>query len=234
MCRGNVQGLDASTALEDDEMASSVKKTFPREYTVRTNDVKKELSRRGGKLRKRFVVGNTHETVRDTSSFRGGPVREKNRHRWTMFVRVDGEDGERTSDYIDKVIFSLHPTFRPNKLVVAKEPFQVSRWGWGTFEVGVQIIWANGKKTVRQLDHELSFASSGVLQMFVEEFEPGDVPSSSCLSNHNGQSSGGGLHMTNAGPGSGDAGSHGSSSSRRQVVPSPTGLGTVPPAQSGA
>lgn len=45
----------------------------------------------------------------------------------------------KSTQLIEKVVFELHPTFRPSRVVVTKPPFIIQRVGWGTFEVGVKI-----------------------------------------------------------------------------------------------
>jgi transcription initiation factor IIF auxiliary subunit len=38
-------------------------------------------------------------------------------------------------DWIEKVVVDLHPTFNPPKVTLTKEPFEVNRIGWGTFQI---------------------------------------------------------------------------------------------------
>ena len=58
-----------------------------------------------------FVFGNLHKKI-DTE--------EKNAHEWTVYLRTLPES---EMDKIQKVVFNLHETFKPPKVVVTKAPF---------------------------------------------------------------------------------------------------------------
>jgi hypothetical protein len=71
-----------------------------------------------------------------------------------------GEDVEfEQEDIIKKVTFNLHPTFNPPSIYVNKAPFQLSRIGWGTFNIGIVIEFQDYLKIDKmELDHMLSFS----------------------------------------------------------------------------
>mmetsp|Transcript_5862 Transcript_5862/g.20437 ORF Transcript_5862/g.20437 Transcript_5862/m.20437 type:complete len:121 (-) Transcript_5862:2958-3320(-) len=60
-------------------------------------------------------------------------------HKWTVYVR--GADNEDLSIYIDKVVFSLHPSFHNHVREVTQVPFELSETGWGEFEITITIHW---------------------------------------------------------------------------------------------
>eukprot|EP00727_Mastigamoeba_balamuthi_P006497 m51a1_g2468 putative transcriptional sir2 family protein (467) ;mRNA; r:36099-37602 len=77
-----------------------------------------------------LLIGNTHEAV------------DPDHHRWTAFVRPAPEIA--TVDLwavISSVTFELHPTFTPSSVKVTKPPYEVTRIGWGTFDVTVTVAW---------------------------------------------------------------------------------------------
>lgn len=97
----------------------------------------------------KIVVGNRHELV---------STADDNKHKWTMFVSVTHPDA------VEAVIFHLHPTFSPSALkvttpvagaVTGTVEYQLARIGWGTFEVGVEILFRGGRRA--NVQHELSF-----------------------------------------------------------------------------
>eukprot|EP01012_Entosiphon_sulcatum_P035464 TRINITY_DN45010_c0_g1_i1.p1 TRINITY_DN45010_c0_g1~~TRINITY_DN45010_c0_g1_i1.p1 ORF type:complete len:489 (+),score=71.52 TRINITY_DN45010_c0_g1_i1:21-1487(+) len=97
----------------------------------------------------RLLIGNLHRTVQSEDS---------NTHEWTMFVR--SEDNKPLSGLVDHVEFQLHPTFRPNKVTVTEEPYELQRLGWGTFEIGVVVHWRDTvSRAPSRFVHALSFSA---------------------------------------------------------------------------
>ena len=73
--------------------------------------------------------------------------------RWTVFVEAD----DKTLSEIECVDYTLHPTFSdPVKTVCTRgNQFALTATGWGTFEVGVRIIFTD--RTEQRLSHMLRF-----------------------------------------------------------------------------
>ena len=87
-----------------------------------------------------MTYGNKHELVEGVTS-KGGKV---NRHKWTAFFRFEDPQLEKMKHHlIDKVRFGLHETFAvPHKDVKGdKGPYELSMFGWGTFEVPITVFW---------------------------------------------------------------------------------------------
>lgn len=59
---------------------------------------------------------------------------------------------------IQSVTFTLHPTFSTPVVVVSSPPFELARRGWGTFEIGIDVLLKNGK--LLKTSHNLSFNQS--------------------------------------------------------------------------
>jgi len=93
-----------------------------------------------------LVVGNTHNIRSST---------DQNCHHWKIYVRTS-DTNLNLESFIKKVVFKLHPTFSPQKISLSKAPFELSRYGWGTFHVGVHVHWKDGKKSVYK--HHLNFS----------------------------------------------------------------------------
>lgn len=91
-------------------------------------------------------------TTRNTASHIG-----RNRWNWTVFIVSDDE----TLNEVECVEYTLHPTF-PNPIRTVcnrgSEPgrgFSLDASGWGTFTIGVKVIFRDGD--VRYLKHQLVF-----------------------------------------------------------------------------
>jgi len=99
-------------------------------------------------------VGNFHVMVDPT--YKDDP----NVHKWTMAVRLPASlslQGFRVDDFVESVVYTIHPTFSPNKYKV-QYPFQLERRGWGTFQVGVKVTFKSHLKgPTLILQHDLNF-----------------------------------------------------------------------------
>ncbi|KAL6059017.1 YEATS domain-containing protein 4-like [Balamuthia mandrillaris] len=104
-----------------------------------------------------LVVGNRYQSYEERVS-RGNP----NFHEWTVYVA--GMEGSDPSHLVERVTFRLHPTFQPNVIKVRRPPFQMTRIGWGTFEIGVKIHFkkeAGMRDKVLKVKHMLVFQPGG-------------------------------------------------------------------------
>lgn len=63
-------------------------------------------------------------------------------HRWTVYVR--SADGRDLSRVVDRVIFTLHPTFAQPRRELTAPPFAVTEMGWGAFDIGIAIYLRDG------------------------------------------------------------------------------------------
>lgn len=92
-------------------------------------------------------------TTKNTSKYIG-----KDQWEWKIFIVSDDE----TLDEVECVEYTLHPTFPdPIKKICRKGPnsrrgFFLTAKGWGTFTIGVKIIFKDGG--VRYLKHKLIFS----------------------------------------------------------------------------
>lgn len=73
-------------------------------------------------------------------------------HRWSLYIR--GKQHENLENFIDKVIFSIHPSFPKPEREVCSPPYQIFETGWGEFETGVEVFFKDTSyKSVRFRHH---------------------------------------------------------------------------------
>jgi len=99
-------------------------------------------------LKKNVVIGNTNKKLGE------------GQYQWKLFV--EGECGTRV-DFIRKVEVGLHDTFTPKDMVLEEAPFEVSRTGWGTFDVKLKLHYGMPGMPVQvhECKYPLSFAEDG-------------------------------------------------------------------------
>ncbi|XP_041372099.1 uncharacterized protein LOC121385468 [Gigantopelta aegis] len=110
-------------------------------------------AKRGSRFRikKKIIVGNVSKFIpidrRD--------VNDQASHKWMVYVRGP-QDEPKINDFVKKVWFFLHPSYRPNDLVeISQPPFHLTRRGWGEFPVRVQLhFWDSRNKRV-DIIHQL-------------------------------------------------------------------------------
>eukprot|EP00657_Telonema_sp_P-1_P000034 TRINITY_DN1003_c0_g1_i2.p1 TRINITY_DN1003_c0_g1~~TRINITY_DN1003_c0_g1_i2.p1 ORF type:complete len:167 (+),score=7.48 TRINITY_DN1003_c0_g1_i2:179-679(+) len=96
-----------------------------------------------------ITIGNAYKSV----------TNGEKPHKWTMFVRGPDPTVRNAHDLgIEKVVFKLHPDYSPSEIIVSKSPFEVTRYGWGTFDVNLEIFPSGGSKKV--VKHALKFDDS--------------------------------------------------------------------------
>ncbi|KAK9874989.1 hypothetical protein WA026_005804 [Henosepilachna vigintioctopunctata] len=90
------------------------------------------IARNRQKINKKIIVGNI-------SKWMNSYEEDNLTHKWMMYVRGPKENPD-VSHFIDKVVFHLHPSYKPHDVVeVSESPFHLSRRGWGEFPIKVQI-----------------------------------------------------------------------------------------------
>jgi len=101
----------------------------------------------------KLTIGNTHKNIAGEMP-----------HQWTCFVR--GPDGKRDTENafgIKHVLFQIHQDYTPNRVLVTKPPFEITRAGYGAFNVGVDVTMS---VTVKSDDWDLDFASPKAFKQF--------------------------------------------------------------------
>ncbi|XP_045469102.1 YEATS domain-containing protein 2 [Harmonia axyridis] len=86
------------------------------------------------KIKNQIIVGNISKWMPSSEE-------EKLTHKWMVYVRGPKENPD-VSHFIEKVVFYLHPSYKPDdKVEVSKPPFHLSRMGWGEFPIRLQIYF---------------------------------------------------------------------------------------------
>mmetsp|Transcript_6302 Transcript_6302/g.9553 ORF Transcript_6302/g.9553 Transcript_6302/m.9553 type:complete len:553 (-) Transcript_6302:18-1676(-) len=115
----------------------------------------------------RLVISNSCETCKNEEKYVF----------WTLKVKPVNSQHKKL---IRSVVFDLHPTFTPSSIQVTKPPFQISRRGWGTFDVNISVYDIHGK--VHHFVHRLSFQNGNnehIEEMNVENPRKGSAAESS-------------------------------------------------------
>jgi len=170
ICRADLSQFNVETQNVNVVIAGLIAKMFPEPYKERVEEASDEKEDRKNIFLKNIVIGNEHVKMEQKGS-------KENVHKWTFYVRdLDDVNGKLT-DYVERIVVDLHPTFTPNKVELKEEPFQFSRLGWGTFELGVHIFFKPGtKKGTADFNHYLSFQGTGCKRTYQVEFDKRNFP----------------------------------------------------------
>jgi len=77
---------------------------------------------------------------------------------------------EETGRFIEKVVVKLHQSF-PNPVVELKPPFELTRMGWGVFEIVMTLYFhAETKKHPMDITWDLTFQNGGAHKIVDLEF----------------------------------------------------------------
>ncbi|XP_043280545.1 YEATS domain-containing protein 2 [Venturia canescens] len=136
---------------EDFASENGPPKKVPRYVPPRSSLPEPQVPSRGArhKVRKRMIVGNISKWI--SPDWREDAAS----HKWTVYVRGDKENSD-ISDFVGKIRFFLHPSYRPNDVVeITSPPFHLSRRGWGEFPVRVQLHFKNSVNKPMDIIHYL-------------------------------------------------------------------------------
>lgn len=152
LCRREIRNFDPASAIQDASVMDRIAAAIPEEQVTRRA--------REAFDRLEFVIGNLYEEVP------GRPARSnstlRNTNKWTMYVTLCGDASQHTSKLIEKIVYSLHPTFKPSSVTAYGPTFSISRLGWGTFPVECEIHWNPSLRVPPTIiDHWLEFEAGG-------------------------------------------------------------------------
>jgi len=164
MCRKSLEGVDVTKYLPNVLFSQLLIKLFPTEMQEREKEEKEEKEDAKHKVMKKLLIGNRHEMVEVESDY--------NHHKWTFFIdNGDSENGD-ISEYVEKIVVNLHPTFNPPTLTLTTKPFQIARYGWGTFTIMAKIYFKDFlQKPPVSFSHYLSFGFGGSHSSHLVEFD---------------------------------------------------------------
>ena len=72
-----------------------------------------------------------------------------------MLKILDGDEFKPLSNYVRKVVFTLHESFKEYIMEVEKPPFSIVRNGWGEFDIKISIYFQdiNEEPVVKNSQH---------------------------------------------------------------------------------
>ena len=133
-----------------DDLNTEVKGLEPGGH-VREPEIFQNLSDSRFYIKKQIIVGNTSKYI----PFEKREQNDRSTHKWMVYVRGPPEEPH-LDKFIKKVWFFLHPSYQPNDIVeVSKQPFHLTRRGWGEFPVRVQLHFLDPRNKRVDIIHEL-------------------------------------------------------------------------------
>lgn len=80
--------------------------------------------------------------------------------KWSVSISLLNQEGkEMGANILDKVTYTLHPTFVNPIRTLKTPPFKVEEQGWGEFDIpiAIHLVGLNGKLGERKFNHDLNF-----------------------------------------------------------------------------
>ncbi|KAF7282460.1 hypothetical protein GWI33_002636 [Rhynchophorus ferrugineus] len=116
------------------------------------SSINQEIVTQRNKVQHKVVIGNI-------SYFKKSLEQDNLTHKWMVFVKIfrGTKTGEEVSNVIiSKVVFYLHPSYKPHDVVeVSQPPYHLSRRGWGEFPLKVQIFFKSTRNKPVEIIHNL-------------------------------------------------------------------------------
>lgn len=79
---------------------------------------------------------------------------------WSIqIMMLDQAGNEIPANIVDRVTYTLHPTFANPTRTLKTQPFKVEEQGWGEFDIpiSIHIVGLTGKQGERKFNHDLNF-----------------------------------------------------------------------------
>ncbi|CAG9768909.1 unnamed protein product [Ceutorhynchus assimilis] len=127
-------------------------RTIPATIVKPQQQNSEELATNRNRIQHRLVVGNI-------SYYKKSLEQNNLTHKWMVYVKIFKglKDGiEVTNLTVDKVVFFLHPSYKPHDVVdIGHPPFHLSRRGWGEFRLRVKIHFKSPMNKPVDVIHQL-------------------------------------------------------------------------------
>ncbi|KAI5951920.1 TAF14 [Candida jiufengensis] len=88
------------------------------------------------------------------------PVENYPMRKWSISISMlDSQGKEIPAKILDKVTYTLHPTFANPIRSLKQQPFKIEEQGWGEFDIpiSIHILGISGKNGERKFQHDLNF-----------------------------------------------------------------------------
>jgi len=145
LCRSILLEFRPDVAASAQDILSLIDAVVPHEAVVRRRLEEAETLE--------VIVGNLYEHVERN---------DRNVNKWTMYVSLRGTASGHAAALIERVVYKLHPTFRPATVTGLPPDFGLTRFGWGTFAVQCEIHWHRRLAMAPKLvEHLLVFEGTG-------------------------------------------------------------------------
>uniref|UniRef100_A0A7S2WDW5 YEATS domain-containing protein n=1 Tax=Mucochytrium quahogii TaxID=96639 RepID=A0A7S2WDW5_9STRA len=89
----------------------------------------------------------------------GKQATEGNSHKWSIYVR--GLEDEDLSYFVQKVVFTLHPSCQIPVVVCDHPPYVVTQTGWGEFDCKISIFFRDTAESSVDIIHSLKLYPAG-------------------------------------------------------------------------
>ncbi|XP_050306072.1 YEATS domain-containing protein 2 [Anthonomus grandis grandis] len=153
---------DSSELTHLEEPATKKPKLEPDSSPVQNNVIKLEPSipavnvdepvTNRNKVQHKLVIGNI-------SYFKKSMEQHNLTHKWMVYVKLFKgiKNGpEVTNLVISKVVFYLHPSYKPNDVVdISQPPYHLSRRGWGEFPLRLKIFFKSSMNKPVDVVHQI-------------------------------------------------------------------------------
>lgn len=93
--------------------------------------------------------------MKDVPAVENYPMRQ-----WSIEISMLNEQGQEIpANILDRVTYTLHPTFANPIRTLKLAPFRVEEQGWGEFDIpiAVHLVGLPGKQGERKFNHDLNF-----------------------------------------------------------------------------
>ncbi|EDK39755.2 hypothetical protein PGUG_03853 [Meyerozyma guilliermondii ATCC 6260] len=106
-------------------------------------------------VKRTIRITTEQHVMKDVPPVENFPMRE-----WSVQVTMlDQAGNEIAANILDRVTYSLHPTFANPIRTLKSPPFLVKEQGWGEFDIPitVHLVGVAGKQGERKFSHDLNF-----------------------------------------------------------------------------
>ncbi|CUM66499.1 uncharacterized protein PRCAT00004165001 [Priceomyces carsonii] len=107
-------------------------------------------------VKRTIRITTEQHILKDLPPVENFPIRE-----WSIEITMLDQSGnEIPANILDRVTYSLHPTFVNPIRTLKQQPFRVQEQGWGEFDIpiAVHLLGISGKLGERKLSHDLNFS----------------------------------------------------------------------------
>lgn len=98
-------------------------------------------------------------TVGNVSKWLGTDSPDKATHKWTVYIKSSQSELD-LSKIIHRAKYYLHPSYKPNDVVVVTHPFKLTRRGWGEFPLRICLEFINKSDKAVDIYHNLKLDRS--------------------------------------------------------------------------